>query len=212
MTTLRCGGPSGVPAPSMGRSVDRPSACRLQSQRWSLNLELNLRQLSLRAPTACTDRWHPIAPRRWAGARSLAALRALHLLVHSGIDSLIVLMPGEIHRRSSEPGPGGQCASIRASPLEPRIAPSSAQRPERAQHASGLPRFALVRLQVPFTLACPRASMLTLFAALLRSPSACYLGPGRHPGCLWRSSELRCRWDAHACVQCTGCCACVLEV
>ena len=87
-------------------------------------------------------------------------LRALHLLVQSGLDGLIVLMPGEIHRRSSEPGPGGQCASIRASPLEPRIAPSSAQRPERAQHASDPPRFALARLQVAFGLHRSSAQVL----------------------------------------------------
>ena len=79
LTTLRWEALSAHPALPMGPSVHRPSArlygswvwgvtcvkeLRLQSQRSSLNLELNLRQLSLRAPTACTDRGHPIAPRR----------------------------------------------------------------------------------------------------------------------------------------------------
>ena len=69
LTTLRWEALSAHPALPMGPSVHRPSArlysswvwgitcvkeLRLQSQRSSLNLELNLRQLSLLAPTACT--------------------------------------------------------------------------------------------------------------------------------------------------------------
>ena len=101
-------------------------------------------------------------------------------------------MPGEIHQRSSEPGLGGQCASIRASPLEPRIAPSSAQRPERAQHASDPPRFALARLQVAFGLHRSSAQVLKVWPSCVEAhvaPQGSAVG-SRLDVCLRRGAQL----------------------
>jgi hypothetical protein len=51
--------------------------------------------------------------------------------------SFVTICLDKSGERLSGRAAGGPCASNRASPLEPRIAPSSAQRPrERAQHAS----------------------------------------------------------------------------
>jgi hypothetical protein len=133
-----------------------------------------------------------------------AYLRCRMHYIYCRTHRLLYSRTGEIHRRSREPGPGGQCASISASPLEPRIAPSSAQRPERAHTSDPLASLSHV---------CRSPLVFIIYRRRFSRVAICTLSrPMETSWVALVHSELRCRRVRMRACTCTGCCACVLEV
>ena len=165
----------------MGRSVHRPSARLYGSWVWLWGIacvqERRLRSQRTSCEVLLIARRCPVCQQKWrrssisgdgtddsGGGTLLGSFRS------SGRCSLtwaalpfVTICLDKSGERLSGRAAGGPCASNRASPLEPRIAPSSAQRPERAQHASDPPRFALARLQVAFGLHRSSAQVLKVW-------------------------------------------------